>query len=181
MTANAQRGERERCLAAGMDDYLTKPLQMAEMERILTQWISPAAVDSAIRPIVVDRASPDSVLDVDVLAQLHALEEPGEASLLTELVETFRGSAPGHIALIKTALAAGDAMAFSDAAHALKGSAATLGAARLRTAAYELERRGRDRNLVNAESQLAALEATCAEALDALAAEDLRFRQELAA
>jgi HPt (histidine-containing phosphotransfer) domain-containing protein len=76
------------------------------------------------------------------------------------------------------ALAAGDATGFGDAAHALKGSAAALGAVRLRTAAFELELRGRDNNLENAQELVNALEAVLSEAIDALSREDARSRQE---
>jgi two-component system, sensor histidine kinase and response regulator len=181
MTANSQRGDRERCLAAGMDDYLQKPVQMADMERLLTHWISASPADALVRLKVADGGSAESVLDADILAQLQAFEEPGEASLLTELLVAFRGSAPGHVARLKSALAAGDASAFEDAAHVLKGSAATLGAARLRIAAYDLELRGRDHNLEHADVHLTALEAAFTEALEALSQEDLRCKQELAA
>src|ERR1700724_1206089 len=99
----------------------------------------------------MEGGSIDGPLDHEVIAQLLALEEPGEPSLLTELIEAFRGSAPGHLARLKAAHAAGDDTAFEDAAHALKGGAATLGATRLRSAAYDLELCGREHNLVHAE------------------------------
>jgi HPt (histidine-containing phosphotransfer) domain-containing protein len=132
-------------------------------------------------PIVKSDAAVDDVLDVEVLAELRTLEEPGEASLLTELVEAFRGSAPGHVARLKSALAGGDAAAFGDAAHALKGGAATLGATRLRNVAYDLEQRGRDGNLVDVDAAVSALETAFHAALAALSREALRARQEVAA
>ena len=156
-----------------MDDYLSKPVQLAEIERVLAHWIA-AAPTAALVPsrVAVDGGVAVSLLDLDVIANLRALEEPGEPGLLTELIAAFRSSAPAHIARLKTTLAADDAPAFGDAAHALKGGAATLGAARLRRAAYDLELRGRDCNLVDAEAQLIALEIACTEALDALTQED---------
>jgi PAS domain S-box-containing protein len=182
MTANVQPADRERCLAAGMDDYLPKPLQMAELERILTDWISiSAAADPVLPHEADDDGRSDSVLNTEVLAQLHALDEPGEIGLLTELVEAFRGSAPGYIGRLKTAFGAGDATAFADAAHALKGSAATLGATHLKSAAYVLELRGREHNLLNVEGDVNALEAAYSQALEALLAEDLRSRQAVTA
>jgi two-component system sensor histidine kinase/response regulator len=181
MTANAQHGERERCLAAGMDDYLPKPLQMAELERALTHWISSSPAAPLAWPGAADASSPAGVLDSVVLAQLHAFEEPGEVSLLTELIEAFRGSAPRHMASLKAALGAGDATAFADAAHVLKGSAATLGAARVRLAAHDLEVRGLDHDLLEAEVQVVALEAACTEAIEALKREDVCSRLEAAA
>jgi HPt (histidine-containing phosphotransfer) domain-containing protein len=164
-----------------MDDYLAKPVQMAELDRILTQWIS-SSDGTLVAADMTHKRNIESVLDPYILAQLHALEEPGEeASLLADLLEAFRGSAPGHIKRLKTTLAAGEATAFGDAAHALKGSAGTLGATRLQRAAADLERRGRERDLVHADAQLIALETAYNEALEALIQEVIRRRQELAA
>jgi two-component system sensor histidine kinase/response regulator len=182
MTANDEPGSRERCVAAGMDDYLSKPVQMADIERVLAHWIAAAPTAAVVRSTVaMDGGVTDNLLDLDVIANLRALEEPGEPGLLTELIAALRNSVPAHIARLKAALAADDAPAFRDAAHALKGGAATLGAARLRRAAYDLELRGRDCNLVDVDAQLIALEIACSEALDALTQEDARTLREVAA
>src|SRR6202023_1340615 len=100
MTANAEQGSRERCVASGMDDYLSKPVQMAELERVLTQWISASPAGSASGSIVAKEGGggggdsvgdgTDGLLDHAVIADLLALDEPGEPSLLTELIEAFR-------------------------------------------------------------------------------------------
>jgi two-component system sensor histidine kinase/response regulator len=123
---------------------------------------------------------PNNVLDQDILAQLHALDEPGEATLLSELIVVFRGWAPGQMQRLQTALAAGHAAAFGDAAHALKGCAGSVGALRMQTAAGDLERLGLSDDLVNAGVQLGHLEAIYTEALEALAHEEARQKQELA-
>jgi two-component system sensor histidine kinase/response regulator len=182
MTANAEHGSRKLCVAAGMDDYLSKPVQMDELKRVLEHWISAAPTENvgAWSDVAITAGSTNCVLDPAVVAQLRALEEPGEPSLLTELIEAFRGSVPGHLARMKAALAAGDATALGDAAHALKGAAATLGAERLRSAAYNLELRGRDRNLVDLEALLSGLESTCTEAIEALTQEDTRSKEQVA-
>ncbi len=181
MIENPQPVDRVRCLAAGMDDCLSSPLQMAELADTLGRWISAPFAATAVWADMAENGTADRVLDAGVLAQLHALEEPGEPGLLTELIEAFRMSAPARLARLRTTLAAGDASAFGDAAHALKCSAATLGAARLRFIAYDLELRGRDDNLDNAAEHLTALAAAFTEALEALSQEDVRFRQDLAA
>jgi two-component system, sensor histidine kinase and response regulator len=181
MTANAEHGSRKLCAAAGMDDYLSKPVQMDELKRVLAHWISASPTETvASHSVAMKSGGTNGVLDSEVVANLRALEEPGEPSLLTELIEAFRGSVPGHLARLKAALAAGDPTALGDAAHALKGGAATLGAERLRSAAYALELRGRDRNLVDVEVLLSALESTCSEAIEALAQEDARSKEEVA-
>jgi two-component system, sensor histidine kinase and response regulator len=119
----------------------------------------------------------DDVLDRSVLAQLYALDEPDQPSLLTEMIAAFLSSAPGHLHQLRAALAAGDAPAFAAAAHALKGTAVTLGGTDLQTAAGELEVRGIDCNLSSARQQLSSLEAEYAVAVEALHQEEVRHAQ----
>jgi CheY-like chemotaxis protein len=171
LTAHAQVGDRERCLDAGMDDYLSKPVELAQLRGVLNRWLPQPAVGSATAAessATAPLAGAASVLDRAALSRIEALAEPG---LLEQLVAAFRQSAPTHLAHIRQALAAGDAKALVDSAHALKGSALALGAAGVHGHAVALELHGRDDRLADLDPLALDLEAAIGEALDALAAE----------
>jgi two-component system, sensor histidine kinase and response regulator len=114
------------------------------------------------------------VLDPKALAQILELEEPGEASLLVEMVDIFRAACDKHLTRLRVALEIGDHATVRDAAHALRGAAASLGAERVRSIARVMEMSGRNQALIGAWEQLAALEDECDEALAALSQEVAR-------
>jgi CheY-like chemotaxis protein len=141
MTANAMRGDRERCLAAGMDEYLTKPLRAEELRAVLERWTGPGrsaapASDQAPSPV-----------DLAVLESFRELQEPGAADVVSEFIDLFLDDLPGRLAAIRDAAAARDPEPARAAAHALKGSSGYIGALRLSRKCRELELAAKERNL----------------------------------
>ena len=129
MTASAMAGDRERCLAAGMDDFVPKPVRVHELERVLSGVDGGASSDAA--PAV-------DAVDVDQRESLRALDVDGGGFLAT-IVESFLASATVSIQALAAAAESGDAVALSREAHRFKGEAATLGANGVATLCEELE------------------------------------------
>jgi HPt (histidine-containing phosphotransfer) domain-containing protein len=136
MTAGALDGDRERCLAAGMDDYLSKPVDAAELEAALARWV-PEPADEGGRPPSVDP---------ERLAILRELGPEDGLGLLPAATEAFRRDVPSRLAALRRAMDDGGGEALSQAAHALKGSAANIGATAVAALCGELEMMGRNGN-----------------------------------
>jgi HPt (histidine-containing phosphotransfer) domain-containing protein len=166
MTANALQGDRDRCLAAGMDDYLSKPVRASALAEMLQRWVG---VETAA--VAADQPSPAAhdVLASEALDALRELQEPGEPSLLVEIVSIFLRDAPGRLAAIREAIQTANADALREAAHALKGSAATLGAQQVGELCSQLEQMGREGALEAAAGLLPELDAAWRRAERALA------------
>jgi PAS domain S-box-containing protein len=126
VTANALEGERELCLQAGMDDYITKPIRM----EVLTAAVGKAA----------ERApAPPPVLDPSVVARLT--DSFGEPESVAELIDTFLQHVPEQIRDLREGASRGDAVIVRRAAHTLKSNAATFGASALADFSRDLELR----------------------------------------
>jgi len=153
LTANAMRGDRERCLSLGMNDYLTKPLHVRDLESVLQRAllrIQPASVAPVPMP---EKPLPD-LLDRTVINGLKELREPGQPDPLRELIELFFRDAEPRLKQMEEAATAGDMARLGAAAHTLKGSASNLGAKRLSALCASLEKQGKAGDATNVTSTL---------------------------
>jgi PAS domain S-box-containing protein len=156
ISANPFEADRRNALAAGMDDYLCKPVRAAEVGRILARWLS--GEDSAeARPSAVDPAVLDGLLE---------LQMEGEPDIIVTLTDIFLKAGPDRLGELRRAAEALDARALERAAHALKSSSAQLGARRLAALCASLEdgARSRPAELGRVPAAVAAIEAEYAQA-----------------
>ncbi len=162
MTAHAMKGDRDRCLRAGMDGYLAKPIQAEDLYDALEQ---PIQADFAYARALESTPTPNS-FSLDRSAVLSRLD--GDTDLLRELVKIFLKDAPRLLAEAKSALAEGDATRLQRAAHTLKGAASNFSALAAAGAAEQLEAMARDGDLRRAEKMLGTLEDALARTIPAL-------------
>ncbi|MCA9659130.1 MAG: PAS domain S-box protein [Myxococcales bacterium] len=147
MTAHALPDDRQRCLDAGMDEYLSKPVQLSELVRVVGKFLAEADDDDGVGGLGGASARGDAplVLDPMILEQLRVLVEDDEEGLVGTLLAPFVASARNSLAAIEGALAAGDSDALARIAHKLKGSSGTLGALEIEAICNDLMDRERVR------------------------------------
>jgi PAS domain S-box-containing protein len=149
MTAGALDGDRERCLAAGMDDYVAKPVDAAQLAAVLDRWVQRTPAVHARRVS----------LDADRLAILRGLGPDDGYGLLPALSDAFRRELPARLTALRQALDDGGGLALKAAAHALKGAAANIGAVSAAALCTELELLESGRDLRRGPELLMRLEA----------------------
>jgi len=178
LTANALQGDRESCLAAGMDDYLTKPLSVRQLKDTLAEHLSRKSAASERPENVPDsatadapaagRESPDGPLDTKVLDTIRELQQPDGPDLLEQVVGLYLEASEELKQTLRTAVSKRDAGAVRAAAHALKSSSANVGAMALAELCRRLEDMGRQDDLGDAQALLDALEAGHRDVVSAL-------------
>lgn len=182
LTANAISGDREHCLAQGMDDYLSKPFSQQQLHEVLSRWLpARAEVNNRLECLAneavtgaapaVDKPSRGTAngqteieIDQQVIRQLRELRE----GLLLRIIQLFRSTSPDLLKQLASAVSERDAEALYKTAHNFKNSAANLGLVELAAACRECEARARHGDLEHAESQLATIKSLYQLSLQAL-------------
>jgi HPt (histidine-containing phosphotransfer) domain-containing protein len=151
MTAHAMQGDRERCLAAGMDSYVAKPLRPQELFEVIARLTAPAA--STPETPAASEAESD-ILDRQTLWERVA----GDADLLREITELFLADCPERLLELHEALTHQDCPALARAAHRLKGALGNISANHALAAVRRVETAARTGDIQAATEALARLE-----------------------
>ncbi len=146
MTAHAMQGDREKCISAGMDDYLSKPVRPKDVREMVERW--GGKIELAPPPALPAAASAEEELPVD-MSRMNDLTD-GNADSLRELVEIFFKQTQGQFTQLRTAISDGNADQVRRVAHSCAGASATLGMNRLAPLMRQLEKLGASGTLTGA-------------------------------
>ncbi|MDB6150472.1 MAG: domain S-box protein [Chthoniobacter sp.] len=154
MTANSLYGDREKCLAAGMDDYVSKPVKMEALASAIRAFTEARKNAAASNP-EVERAP---TIDLRVIDTFREMDPDSENGLLEGLIDAFVENTPKVLSEAWTALSGQFAPKLAMAAHSLKGSCSNFGAENMREACAQLEKEAGEGNLERAPKLLAEIE-----------------------
>jgi CheY-like chemotaxis protein/HPt (histidine-containing phosphotransfer) domain-containing protein len=170
MTANALKGDREKCLAAGMDDYISKPISIEKLKSVLQNWSAQLKVES---PKFKGEELQNSASDLESVVDLARLREIAGADLdfEREILEAFVVDTGGYLEAAKSAIASGDVETLARRAHQIKGVSATAAVRLMPDMAAELQTMAESSDLEGATKIIAELEIVLAGVQKLVAAE----------
>jgi len=141
VTAVAIQGARERCISAGMDDYVTKPVVLQSVAGVLERWLAGPAADATWAPelAAAEDESEDDAIDGEALDALRQLDPAAGETLIAEVVHDFSVEVPPSFDLLRAAVVAGDAKSVVQQLHFIAGCASIVGATHVERLARSLE------------------------------------------
>jgi len=183
LTAHAMEGAREKCLAAGMDDYLAKPFSQDQLGEVLGRWLKPA---SAKRCVAADKGKGTSEtstyaeetlpvsIDPKALETIRALQQQGKPDLLARVINIYLEDSLRLLEELRQSLSEGNGPDLKRQAHSLKSSSANVGALRLAELCRELETTGQTESMDEIGQRIARIEKEYGAVRSELAAELVR-------
>jgi len=164
LTANAMEGDRERCLAAGMDDYLSKPFSQEDLRAAIQRWMPATSIEHQPAPQVmseerIDHTTPLGipVIDESVWKTLVTMERSGRSSTVQKILSLYLSDSSRLILEIREAIQTGDTARLNAGAHQLKSASAQVGALAATLHAGEIERLAHTQQLNSAVNLLEPL------------------------
>jgi PAS domain S-box-containing protein len=174
LTANAMDGDQDRCLATGMDDYLSKPFSQDQMREMLSRWLSQtdrswlhrdqtntpskAVPESSATTTPAEHIESSSVVDYSAWNPIRMLKRPGHPDPLGKLLARYVEDSRKLVDQLRQAVASNDPATLQTVAHRLKSSSATLGAMTVAAHCKELEALGRSHRIEGASDHFRHLE-----------------------
>ncbi len=164
LTAHALQGDPEKCRQAGMDDYVTKPVEVSALVSVLKKWLKPKGqghqpAEGEIKEIVVVSPLKEDLPVFDRAALMNRVMN--DQNLARVVIEGFLGDLPAQIEQLKHYAAAGDAYRVEQQAHKIKGAVAMMGGEALRAVAAEMELAGKAGNLAMVSARMTELDVQC--------------------
>jgi HPt (histidine-containing phosphotransfer) domain-containing protein len=151
------REDREAALRAGMDDYLAKPIQEAQLRKILRKWCGPTPGDSGISADTIDEVGGAGVLDLEILAQLRRLETPKRPGFFRKMIDLYIRDSRTYFDTIRDSVR-GAQDESRRAAHKLKGSSRNVGAFALADICQRIEKSPQEASAADLEALAVELE-----------------------
>lgn len=150
MTAFAMQGDKEKCIEAGMDDYISKPIKIEDVRQVISKW--GAVSKERGRKKTKQQPAETTLLDYDAVMRIKKLGGESDNSFLSKVIEMYLSQSPAIIDSLQMEITSGNLKAAAQLAHKLKGSSLNIGAKKIAEISREIELKSNDGNIKNLSS-----------------------------